>query len=124
MPDTSLILDGLYHIEESLLHLLDRTSWIKTVDDFASTPSGMDMLDVAAMRLMAVGEEIRKIDKRSAGKLLLQYPEIEWRKIVGLRNVIAHEYFEIDATIVLDTLQNKISPLLATIQKIIADLER
>ncbi len=100
MPDTSLILDGLYHIEESLLHLLDRTSWIKTVDDFASTPSGMDMLDVAAMRLMAVGEEIRKIDKRSAGKLLLQYPEIEWRKIVGLRNVIAHEYFEIDATIV------------------------
>jgi len=32
-------MDGLLHIEESLSHILDRTSWIKTVDDFFTTPS-------------------------------------------------------------------------------------
>ncbi|MEN6589212.1 MAG: hypothetical protein ABFC30_06140 [Proteiniphilum sp.] len=58
----------LHNIEKSLLHILDRTSWIETVDDFFKTPAGVDALDIAAIRLMAVGEEIKKIEKRSGGE--------------------------------------------------------
>jgi len=124
MYDWELIINGLYNIERSLLHILDRTSWIETVDDFLKTPSGVDALDIAAIRLMAVGEEIKKIEKRSGGELFSWYPEIEWRNIMGFRDFIAHAYFHIDASVVFDTIQNNIHPLLTTIQQMIADLEK
>lgn len=54
MYDRELVLDALRNIEETLEHLLERTSWIKTVDDFATSAAGMDMLDVAAIRLLTV----------------------------------------------------------------------
>ena len=81
MYDKTLVIDGLRDIEEALLHVINRTSWIKTAEDFATTPTGMDMLDVVTIRLMAVGEEIKKINKRTNGQLLVQYPNIDWRKI-------------------------------------------
>jgi len=123
MYDKTLIIEGLRNIEESLLHILDRTNWIKSASDFFGSPSGIDMLDVTAIRLMAIGEEIKKIDKRSGGELFLQYPEIEWRSIMRFRDFIAHAYFRIDAAVVFDTLQSNIRPLLSTIQQIITDIE-
>lgn len=124
MYDRELIMDGLRNIEESLLHILDRTSRVETVDDFLVTPSGVDMLDIAAIRLMAVGEEIKKIDRRSGGELLVQYPEVEWKNIMGFRDFIAHAYFHIDAAVVFDTVRNNVPSLLVIIQRIIADLEK
>jgi len=124
MYDKTLIIDGLRDIEEALLHVINRTSWIKTADDFATTPKGMDMLDVATIRLMAVGEEIKKIDKRTKEQLLIQYPNIDWKAIKELRNLIAHEYFRVDAKEIFNTVQNKVQPLLTTIQQMIADLEK
>jgi len=124
MYDKTLIIDGLRDIEEALRHIIDRTSWIKIAEDFATTPSGMDMLDVATVRLMAIGEEIKKIDRRTNGQLLVQYPNNDWRKIMDLRNIIAHEYFHVDAEEIFDTVQNDVPPFLTTIQQMIADLEK
>jgi len=124
MCNHSLIIDGLRNIEDSLLHIIDRTATIKTASDFGATPTGVDMLDVTAIRLMAIGEEIKKIDKRTEGKLLPQYPNIEWKDMMGMRDFIAHAYFRIDAAVVFDTLQNNVQPLLDTIQQMIADLEK
>jgi len=123
MYDKSLIVDGLLNIEESLAHVIERTSSIQTVDDFLATPVGVDMLDVTAIRLMAVGEEIKRIDKRTGGELLPKYPNIEWKRIIGLRDFIAHGYFHIDTEVVFDTVQNNVRPLLATIRQMIADLK-
>jgi uncharacterized protein with HEPN domain len=123
MPDQSLILDALHNIEESLEHILDRTSWIETVDDFVTSSTGVDMLDVVAIRLMAVGEEVKKIDKRTGGELLARYPQIDWRGAMGLRDVIAHGYFHVDASVVFDTLRNNVHPMLATVKQMISDLD-
>ena len=124
MYDKTLVIDGLRDIEETLLHIIDRTSWIKAAEDFATTSTGVDMLDVTTIRLMAVGEEIKKIDKRTKGQLLVYYSNIDWKKITDLRNIIAHEYFHIDAEDIFDTVQNDVQPLLTTIQQMIADLEK
>ena len=64
------------------------------------------MLDVATIRLMAIGEEIKEIDKRTKGQLLVQYPNIEWKEIMSMRNFIAHDYFRVDASKIFDTVQN------------------
>jgi len=122
MYDKTLVIDGLLDMEEALLHIMERTSWIKSVEDFATTPKGMDMLDIATIKLMAIGEEIKKIDKRTQGQLLVQYPNIDWKKMMELRNLIAHEYFRMDAHDIFDTVQNRVQPLLTTIQQMIVDL--
>ena len=124
MYDKTLVIDGLLDVEESLLHIIDRTAWIKTADDFVTSPTGVDMLDVATIRLMAIGEEIRKIDKRTEGQLFVRYPDVEWRKITDMRNFIAHEYFRVDAEKIFDTVKNDVQPLLATIQQMIVDLKK
>jgi uncharacterized protein with HEPN domain len=122
MPDHQRILDGLLNIEEALEHLIERTSWIETVDDFVTSSTGVDMLDVAAIRLMAVGEEVKKLDKRTGGELFARYPHIDWKGAMGLRDIIAHGYFHIDAQVVFDTLRNNVHPLLDTIRQMIADI--
>ena len=80
------------------------------------------MLAVATIKLMAVGEEIKKIDKRTQRKLLVQYPNTDWKKVTDLRNLIAHEYFDVEAIDIFDTVKNDVQPLLETIQQMIADL--
>jgi len=124
MYDKTLIIDQLLDIEEALLHIIDRTSWIKTEEDFATTPTGMDILDVTTIRLMAIGEEVKKIDKRTRRQLLVQYPNIDWVKIINMRNLIAHEYFRVDARMIFNSVKNDVEPLLTTVQQMIVDLKK
>ena len=82
------------------------------------------MLDVTTIKLMAIGEEIKKIDKRTKGRLLILYPNIDWEIIISLRNLIAHEYFEIDPQEIFLTVQNRVYPLLTTIEQMIENLKK
>ena len=60
----------------------------------------------------------------AAGKLPEQFqkntPEIDWRKIKELRNMLIHEYFGINLPIVWDIVQNKLDPLKAACHKLSA----
>lgn len=52
------------------------------------------------MRIQAFGDEISHLSE----DFLANYPALELRKIVGLRNRIAHGYFEVDVGVIWDTL--------------------
>ena len=43
------------------------------------------------------GEALKKIDKITHRSLLIHYQEIEWKKVMGMRDIITHHYFDIDA---------------------------
>ena len=117
MYDRNLIIEELQKIEETLLHILDRTQKITSANDFMLSPWGRDMLDVACIRLEAIGETVKKIDKYSNGQILPKYPAIPWKKIMGMRDIIAHHYFDIDVDVVFNIVKNDIHPLLKVIRQ-------
>lgn len=118
MSEKELIYMDLELIENTIHHILERTKNIKTVDDFLLTPHGVDMLDVTCIRLEAIGETVKKIDKRTQKELFNKYPVIPWKKIMGIRDVIAHHYFDVDVDVVFNTVKNDLNVLLQTITQI------
>ncbi len=63
--------------------------------------------DAVIRNLEVIGEAAKNIpdDVRPAGS------GVEWRKITGLRDVLAHAYFGVDDDIVWDIVENKLEPL-------------
>lgn len=107
----------LERITQSLEIILERCAEIYTVNDFLNSPEGMSLLDGVCMKLIAVGESIKKLDKITNNQLLPHYPLIPWREIMGMRDIIVHHYFEIDADVILATVRDGIPPLLTTIKE-------
>lgn len=79
--------------------------------------------DSISMRLQVIGETLKKISN-SYPNYLNQFNEIEWKKIIGLRDIISHNYFDIDSEIIFDICKNHIPQLRETVNKIISDLEK
>ena len=48
-----------------------------------------------------------------------QYPQIPWRLMGDMRNVIAHEYFQVNLRVVWNTLQNNLPPLIPQLQELL-----
>ena len=94
MFDKDLILAILTQIDEALGKIASRAARIKSADDFTNSPSGMETMDSICMLFMAVGEALKNIDKITGGKLLSQFPEIDWTGAMGFRDIIAHHYFD------------------------------
>ncbi|NIA30266.1 MAG: DUF86 domain-containing protein [Actinobacteria bacterium] len=122
MYDKELVRDILNQILDATQKVISRSAPIKTVDDFTDSPEGMEKLDSICMQLIAIGESLKNIDKITNKTLLNKYPEIDWKGVKGLRNIITHHYFDIDAEEILWVCKKHLFPLSETIKKIIADL--
>ena len=111
-----IIWHTLNKIELAISRLQERTAVIKTVDDFLLSPTGMEKLDAACMVLIAIGESIKNLDKLTEGTLLPTYPAIPWKRVMGMRDVIAHHYFDVDAEVVFGVISKEIAPLKTAIE--------
>jgi len=122
MPDMTLLREKLQQIEESLHRIQRRFSNIHSPDDFTANEDNLDKLDAIAMMLIAVGESFKKIDIETDGQWLSQYPEIDWHGVIGLRNVLAHDYFDIDPEEIHKICRRDIPQLLNTVQSMIREI--
>ena len=122
MSDLSLLRERLESVLEALERISRRFADIHSADDFARSEEGIDRLDAICMILIAVGEAFKQIDRQTEGKLLVRYPEIEWSGVKGVRDVIAHGYFEIDAEEIFGICQTDIPALINTVRKMIEEL--
>lgn len=95
----------LLQIKKAIEQLQDWNKDIQNVDDYYSTPEGMKNLAASCMLIEAIGEGVKQIDKLTQSRLLDERPEIPWQDVIGIRNHIAHGYFDIDGDIVLDVIK-------------------
>jgi len=123
MFDREFVLEILEQILEASQRVLKRFEPIRSVDDFTNSESGVEKLDAICMQLVAIGESLKKLDKITENELLARYPEIEWKKIKGMRDIISHHYFDIDAEVIFDVCENHFKAFKETIYKIMTDLE-
>ena len=61
--------------------------------------------------MFLIGESIKNLDKITGGILLKRYPDIDWKKAMGLRDIITHHYFDVNADAIYNVCKTKI-PLL------------
>ncbi len=107
-----IVYESLRQIEKSILLLIEWNKDISSADDYYLSPEGMKNLAASCMLIEAIGEAFRKIDTITEGSLLKQYPDVPWHAVIGMRNRIAHGYFDIDAEIVYTTVTEDLPPLL------------
>lgn len=122
MYDRELAKGIVLLIEETLETILKRTSNICSVNDFLSTENGVILLDSVCMKLIAIGESVKKLDKVTDKTLLVNYPAVNWKDIMGMRDIIVHHYFDVDPEVVLQTLREDIPLLFDVLQIIKNDL--
>lgn len=111
----------LVQIRTAIIQLKEWNNNVQSSDDYYCSPDGMKNLAASCMLIEAIGEGVKQIDKITDGKLLVKRPEIPWKDVIGIRNHIAHGYFDIDGDMVFDVIKNDLDSLLEAIEYFIGD---
>jgi uncharacterized protein with HEPN domain len=122
MYDKLLVRELLKQILNATNVVLTRFEVVEKSDFFLDTPEGMEKLDSICMQLIAIGESLKNIDKITNKKLLKNYPEVDWKGAKGIRDIISHHYFDLDAEEIYYVCDQKLPTLQVTISKILQDL--
>jgi uncharacterized protein with HEPN domain len=122
MSDINIVKDIVKQIQDALDKIQWRFAPVQSVDDLTDTPQGMEKLDSICMLLIAIGESCKKIDRLTNGNLLAKYPDVDWIGVKGLRDIISHHYFDVDAEEIYITCSEQIPILNETIAKILQTL--
>lgn len=114
----------LRFVERQITFTIETTQKVESSDDFLMSKDAMVLYNSTCMCLQTIGETLKQIDDLT-DKLLLRehYPEIPWRAVFGIRNIISHEYAATDPDIVLQTVKRDLMPLLSVVSKVITDIE-
>ena len=71
--------------------------------------------DAVVRNLEVIGEAAKKLP----AQMKRDHPEVEWKKIAELRDILVHDYFGIDMDIVWDVVQNKLPVLTEQVRRIL-----
>ncbi len=115
MSDFKLVHDILSQIECAANRVERRFSSIESVNSLLDSEEGLEKLDAICMQLIAIAESLKNLDKITNGELLSKYPQVDWKGAKGMRDVITHHYFNLDAEAVYDVCVEDIPVLIKTL---------
>ncbi len=109
-------------IEE--INLIEKMSaGIKSPQDFGQSITGMTVFRACGMSIQYITENFIKIRNKVTADFFSSYKQVPWKAVFGMRNVISHEYTDIDDEAVFNTIHNDMPVLKETAEKILADLD-
>ena len=88
----------------------------RTFEEFAGDPM---CLDAVVLRFITIGEAVKQIP----ADITACHPEIEWRKIAGLRDISVHSYYAVKPTILWDIIRTRLGPLEDAVEAMIREEE-
>jgi uncharacterized protein with HEPN domain len=123
MYDKELTVEVLKQILNAAETIMTRFEPVKQLSGFTDSSLGMEKMDSICMLLIVIGESLKNLDKITEGKLLPDYPEVDWKKAKKMRDILTHHYADVNAEAVFNTCKEKIPSLITTINKILRDME-
>ena len=103
-------------ILEAINKILNYTSSFSDADEFFANEKNFDAV---LMNFIVVDEMV----VRMSDEFINKYDDIDWFRIKGFRNIVAHNYFGIDAEEVWQIIEDKIPALKEEIEKILANIK-
>ena len=111
MSDNQLtIRDRLEDILDSINLIQEWSNGRTSVNDFMSSSTGVMAFNACVMRFQVIGEHVGKLLKNDENPLDA-YSNIPWNAIYGMRNIISHEYGNIDEDIIVSVINDDLQPL-------------
>jgi uncharacterized protein with HEPN domain len=107
--DYRLYLDD---IQESAGKILEYTRGL----NFDAFLQDTKTFDAVVLNLQIIGEAAKHVPDSIKDK----YPAVDWRRIAGLRDVIAHGYFSLNEHVLWDLVENRVPELLEQVRHILA----
>ena len=114
------ILDGC--IKEMEL-LLEMSKDLQCADDFLSNMSGMILFRACGMSLQYITESLVKIRNLCGRSFFDSYRSIPWDSVFGMRNFLSHEYDEVDAEGIYNTVKGNIPDLYKAVSQMLTDVK-
>ena len=118
------MLDMLEFVRHQAQFIIDSTKDVVKVDEFLVSVTGMVLYNSTLMCLQTIGEALKNVDNLTGRNFLsVYYPQTPWKSIIGLRNIISHEYMDTDYEEIFNIIKEDIPVLLQVIETIINDVE-
>ena len=112
------IRDRLEVILESIELIQEWSKGMTELHDFMVSPNRVMAFNACVMRLQVIGEHVGKLMKENS-KTLDKYTDIPWHAIYGLRNIISHEYANIDETVIISAINEDLPKLKNVIEELL-----
>jgi len=122
VPNTPLVREILIQISDAIKTIQYRFEPVDSMDFFLDTPEGQEKLDSLCMLFIGIGESLKNIDKLTEKQLLQKYEAIDWKAIKGMRDILSHHYFDMNAEAIYNVCNDDIEILEETINLIIKEL--
>lgn len=120
--------EDIYEFLKDVIEMTDRaikrTASLVSKEQLSDAPENMVFFDAICLNLLVIGEKLKSLDNKTNGKYLSQYPDIPWKEIMRMRDIIAHHYTDIKNEIIYKTVINDIPELRKTLGLMINDLEK
>jgi len=104
----------LYHVRDALASVLEYTR-----DGRAGFLVSKMIQDAVLRNLEVIGEAVKALTEETRNLA----PEVPWRRIAGMRDVLIHNYFGVDLDVVWRVVEDEVPSLMVVVQRLIAKLE-
>lgn len=108
--------DARLHLDD-ILEAVARIREYTAGLDYQTFEQDKKTQDAVVRNLEVIGEAAGRLPE----SLHAAAPQIQWRKIIGLRNILIHEYFGVSLPVVWDVVQNKLEPLEVTCRELLRE---